>query len=282
MDLSLLYTKPKRNKIATINLNLFEAHDDETCPISQDSINESNLEFLESVPLSTANKEMKGIVLDCKHKFNGMFLLYHWTRNKNVLCPVCRGGIQGAYINMKCLPSHFRDIFARKVRSERRKDMASERRENEAIAMRMQQEEDYIWLLHFISNNVFFVVQPRYDTDFLTFPCDARISQDGTCTLSTQILLNLTFSITEFKCYIMIKTSLENNNHQFHTRLPESAPFTFDHGNAPILSVCNNSPFCQYTIYYDPKVSHILCTFKTPFFYLKQVADNHLSRTRVL
>lgn len=281
MEFLLSYAKPKRNKIAHININIFEANNDEICPISQEPINESNLEFLENIFLCANNKAAKGIILDCKHKFNGMYLLYHWTRNRNVLCPVCRGGVQDAYINIKSFPAHFRDVLARKVRSERRKDAINERRENEQAAIRIQEEEDYISMLHFISNCVFFVVQPDLDFNSFMFPCDATIETDGTCILTTNIPSNITYSIGYFKAHILIK-SLGINSAEIRTKLPESTSFIFETGNHPVLSVCNNSPFCQYTIFYDPKTPNVICSFKTPFFFLKQVANNHIDRTRGL
>lgn len=220
-------------------------------------------------------------MLDCKHKFNGMYLLYHWTRNRNVLCPVCRGGVQDAYINIKSFPSHFRDVLARKVRSERRKDAIKERREHEEAAIRIQEEEDYISMLHFISNCVFFVIQPNLDENTLMFPCDATIEPDGTCILSAHISTDVAYSCGYFKSHILIK-STGINNVEIYTRLPESTSFYFETGNHPRLSVCNNSPFCQYTIFYDPKKPNVQCSFKTPFYFLKQVANNHIDRTHSL
>gem|GEM_PF-6107645 len=72
MELKILHTKRKRSQPQTMTLNCFEASGTEICPISQDYINDSSLEFLEKNHLIEDKPDMKGVKLDCIHVFNGI------------------------------------------------------------------------------------------------------------------------------------------------------------------------------------------------------------------
>ena len=279
MELGILHTKRRRSQPRTLKINCFQAQNDEICPISQDFINESSLEFLENNHLLEDKPSYKGIVLDCNHKFNGIFLIYNWARNKNILCPVCRGGLEGAYLNLKQLPKHIGNGFARKVRSERRRDNNQIRLENEAVARRLQNEENFSWLMHFIPENVVFVVQPRHENNFIIIQCDAQILSDGMCNLTSTIPASVLANMGEYRFFVSIRSkSRSNSNMEIQTRLPESAWFTYEYGSGPRLYFCNEAPFCQYSMMFDMSHENVILKLLTPFSFLKFVSDSHLER----
>lgn len=281
MELSILHAKPKRSNPNFISFDVFQATNDDVCPISQDAINDSCLHSFETINLIENKTHLKGIKLSCGHKFNGIFLIYHWARNKNVLCPVCRGGVEGAYLNLKKFPKQFNACFLSKIRQERRKDIANQRREHEAMAQRFQQEEDQIFLLHFIAEKVVFVIQPRFQNNSFMILCDAQILSDGTCVIQSHFDQSSLLEMTEFKCFLAIKTNLSQSRFQIQTRLPESAWFTYQGGLDTRIFSCNNSMFCQYTVVLDPLRSKADFFFKTPFFYFKQIAQSHIAATQL-
>jgi hypothetical protein len=278
MELELLHTKRKRSQPKTIKLDLFLADQNDICPISQEPINDSLLEFLEKNYLIENQPNLKGVILNCNHKFNGIYLLYNWARNKNVLCPVCRGGLQGAYLNVKTIPKHLNSSLMRKVRSERRRDTTQSRQENESIAQRLQYEENLDWLMHFIPENVVFVIEPRHDSNVILMPCDAQISLDDVCSLSTTISEALLASMGEYRIFCSIRSKARSNpSMEIHSRLPESSWFTHTKGNGPGFFFCNQATFCQYSITYDTaNGSNAWLKLKTRFSFLKYVSDSHI------
>jgi len=232
---------------------------------------------LEKNHLIEDKPDMKGVKLDCNHVFNGIYLIYNWARNKNVLCPVCRGGLEGAYLNLKQLPKHIGQGFARKVRTERRRDTAQSREESEEFANRLQMEENFNWLMHFIPEYVVFVVQPRHNNNFILLQCDAQILPDGNCNLTSTISESLLANMGEYRFFCSIRSKARgNSNMEIQTRLPESAWFTHVKGHGPRLFFCDEASFCQYSMIMDNQQDAVLLKLRTPFTFLKYVSDAHM------
>jgi hypothetical protein len=85
-------------------------------------------------PFYHDHPEHKAITLGCSHTFHAMALVYHWSRNKTVLCPICRAGPQGQRLAMNRLPDNWRYSMASKVRKETRRDKEETEREHFRMA----------------------------------------------------------------------------------------------------------------------------------------------------
>ena len=109
------------------------------CPILQEPIQTAVFESLPR-PFNKAHPEHKAITLKCSHTFHAMALVYHWSRNRNVLCPICRAGPQGQRLTMNRLPEDWRYSLSAKVKRETRKDMEEAELENFQAASLISQE----------------------------------------------------------------------------------------------------------------------------------------------
>jgi len=110
---------------------------DAECPILQEPIADAVLEpfprpYLSDRPTHTA------MTLQCGHTFHAMALVYHWARNRSVLCPVCRAGPPQQQLVVGKLPKEWRYSMAARVRREQRQDRAEEEQRNHQIALSMQ------------------------------------------------------------------------------------------------------------------------------------------------
>jgi hypothetical protein len=72
----------------------------------------------------------KAMTLPCTHTFHAMALVYHWARNSNVLCPVCRAGPAGQKLVIGKLPREWKYSLGSRVRREQRRDKNEEERSN--------------------------------------------------------------------------------------------------------------------------------------------------------
>lgn len=125
--------RPKRT---SMNVTLHEPENaDDECPILQDAIATAKLDacphsFLAAFPTHTA------MTLPCKHTFHAMALVYHWARNGNVQCPICRAGPgKGQCLAINRLPNEWKYSMAARVRRERKQDRTEEERAHRQMAM---------------------------------------------------------------------------------------------------------------------------------------------------
>lgn len=109
------------------------------CPILQESIQTAVFESFPR-PFSKAHPQHKAVVLGCSHTFHAMALVYHWSRNRNVLCPICRAGPSGQRLVMNRLPEDWRYSLSSKVRREKRMDREEAQQENLRIATLLSNE----------------------------------------------------------------------------------------------------------------------------------------------
>jgi hypothetical protein len=109
------------------------------CPILQEPIQTAVFETFPR-PFYRAHPEHKAITLSCSHTFHAMALVYHWSRNRNVLCPICRAGPKGQRLVLNGLPEDWRYSMASRVKREKRKDREEAEQENFHVARMISQE----------------------------------------------------------------------------------------------------------------------------------------------
>lgn len=75
------------------SLRLCMAEDDETCPLAMEPINACALPFAGCcAALDPVKPDEKCAQLACGHRFNAVWVMYHFVRNSTFRCPVCRKG----------------------------------------------------------------------------------------------------------------------------------------------------------------------------------------------
>ena len=152
MDLSMqLY--PSRQSIA---LKLHTPDKDTECPILQEHISTAVFESFPR-PFHRAHPEHTALTLGCSHTFHAMALVYHWSRNKNVLCPICRAGPRSQRLAMNTLPEDWRYSLTSKVKRETRRDRIEAERENFRMAAMLSSEAP-------VNNVVSFVIKIEVQT----------------------------------------------------------------------------------------------------------------------
>jgi hypothetical protein len=132
-------TNPKE-----FRLTLFKPAPDAICPIMQEPIAQAAADGLPFLPGATALLPAMGHLtaarLPCGHDFTAVCLVYHWARNQNVLCPVCRAGHPGARLNSRRLPDPVRLPMARHIHLERVRDAAEAVEANETAARQIAED----------------------------------------------------------------------------------------------------------------------------------------------
>jgi len=249
-ELPLLHVRRRKGNSAALRVELFVPCPDAVCPITQDSIVESELSFLPDVAFDKDVPCHRGMKLSCGHEFSAMNLVYHWARNRSVVCPVCRGGKKGAYLDLRKLPSHFGPALTRKVRAERRMDLAEVRREHEEAALQIQREGAES-LMEFAPDTVCMGIYRRFAVlgqvnEGLRMPCDMRLVGNNmlfTCRVAVSVLVEM----EEFKLVGMLRTD------DYESKFPETDWCHFTTGH-DLLRVCVEAPglempgYCYYTV----------------------------------
>jgi hypothetical protein len=99
---------PVKNIMASFKLR--KASDDEICPLSLVSINESHHEKL-SGPFDPLRPHYKCAQLECGHRFNAMWLMYHFIKQSTFRCPVCRQGAKKFTFSVDDVPTSLKGLF---------------------------------------------------------------------------------------------------------------------------------------------------------------------------
>jgi len=171
--------------VRRISFDLKCPSEDSVCPITQDLIVDSCLEWNPNCSFDPKDPSKRCIKLECGHEFSAMNLMYHWARSYSVLCPVCRGGPKNARLDPKGLPSHFGMDIHNRAKVQRRRDAVELRREHEEAARQIQREvmqPDWNSILHFSANHVEMVVVRHWavlgEDELnvgLRLPCDMHV-----------------------------------------------------------------------------------------------------------
>lgn len=109
--------KPEDCAWTTVTLSI--PGENEECPITQELISTSFLEFLPNVSFRKENPEFSKIQLECGHAFSAMAITYHFFKN-GMLCPLCRKGTEKNLAPL-CVPHHFRRHLQERLVIERAK-----------------------------------------------------------------------------------------------------------------------------------------------------------------
>jgi hypothetical protein len=145
MDISLRLYPSKKN----IDLKLQIPDKETECPILQEPIETAVFDRFPR-PFYRSHPEHKALTLGCSHTFHAMALVYHWSRNKNVLCPICRAGPHGQRLVMNTLPEDWRYSLSSKVRKEVKLDRDETERENARMATMISRESINSTVVSFI------------------------------------------------------------------------------------------------------------------------------------
>jgi hypothetical protein len=93
-------------KCAWTSVALSVPADGEECPITQEPIRSSSLEFLPGVSFRKDDPQYCKLQLECGHAFSAMAITYQFLKN-GMMCPLCRKGSEKT-LDVLCVPLHFR------------------------------------------------------------------------------------------------------------------------------------------------------------------------------
>lgn len=274
-ELSLIHSRPRKNKPRAIEFELCVAPPDSICPITQDAIAESALEFLRDATFVSDKPELRCMKLQCGHEFSAMNLIYHWARSRSVKCPVCRGGPDHAHLDLKSLPEHFRGTIVHRAQSERRRDANERRRENMEAVRRLSRESyttDSIVSMHnFVTNFASIAVVRRFAilgqhnlNTGLRFNCDCLTTDEDLIFTSTIHSAWLT-TLGEFKMFGILK------HQDIETRFPETGWCEF--GSSSVVMM-DDSMTCQYRM--DVEGDWVKLTWQVRREFFGFMTEHHL------
>ena len=124
-----------------LDLQLHIPDPETECPILQEPIHAAIFDRFPR-PFYKTHPEHKAITLGCSHTFHAMALVYHWSRNHNVLCPICRAGPQGQRLVLSKLPEDWRYSLSARVKREKRQDREEAEREDYQAASTLSSQNN--------------------------------------------------------------------------------------------------------------------------------------------
>lgn len=274
-ELPILHVLRRKNDAKAIRFELGVPAPGSVCAITQDSISDSELDFLPGCVLDKDRPEHRCMKLQCGHEFSAMHLVYYWARSRSVLCPMCRGGPERAYLDLRKLPCHFGPAMTRKVRSERRKDTMERRREDEQAALMIQNQAGsespvtgflVSWvMLHspeMLSLRLvrrFAVLGQDELNHGVRLPCDVQWLR-GAAVFSCRVRASLLADLEEFKMFGAIRT----DDHE--TKFPETEWCEFG-PNCELMGMdADGEGVCYYSIARQGQDAVLKWTVMTPFF----------------
>jgi hypothetical protein len=100
------------------------AEDDEVCPLSLHPINHSPTPYNPihaAIDIEPRKPHHKCAQLQCGHRFNALWLLFHFVAQHTFRCPVCRTGPTDFHFELEQLPTGLLDRI-REMRGDRVRD----------------------------------------------------------------------------------------------------------------------------------------------------------------
>lgn len=275
VELALILTKQRKTKCKTIGMHVFECTQEQICPITQDDINASELEFLPGKTFVMDQPSLRGARLSCGHEFSAMNLVYHWARNFNVLCPICRHGPEHAHIDLKHLPAHFKLAMCRKVRAERRKDRQDQLQDNETAAhllsLELSRDMDQLWFHNYCLNQVHCAIVRREANGHgygYRLPCHACLDNNNFCTFVAMMDDGTTIrNMQEVKMIGLLGLS------HFETMMPESEWVTLDNQKND-YDLTKLSAGVHYTLHFEDD-NKVFLEMSLSIQIFKILADHH-------
>ena len=261
--LPITFNRQRKTNPRTVKFEMFEPSADAICPITQDPIAESELEFMQGLVYSPAHPKLTGTRLLCGHEFSAMCLLYYWSRNNNVLCPVCRCGPKGGRVNLRKLPVHFRLDMWRRVRREMAQDHEEHLRENEEAA---RQFDFGHWFVTYVEENPCFCIMLGSDMRGTTLRMTALL-ENSIC----QFTAECDEALLRSKDSVRLVGMLVNEFH-CQTRFPEST-WTKMENSITTYNLTSGSSSVEYLLSMDASKAKI--TLLMPIFLFQIFAEQH-------
>ena len=104
-----------------ISFKTCKANDNEICPLSLQPINSSVPPYDAKHPaidIEPHKPNNKCVELECGHRFNGVWLLFHFVAQSTSRCPLCRSGHEDFHFEMRQMPAglvdRVKEIMAKK------------------------------------------------------------------------------------------------------------------------------------------------------------------------
>jgi hypothetical protein len=91
-----------------ISFKTCKANDNEICPLSLQPINFSAPPYdakHPSIVIDLHKPNNKCVELECGHRFNGLWLLFHFVARSTSRCPLCRSGHEDFQFEMRQMPA---------------------------------------------------------------------------------------------------------------------------------------------------------------------------------
>lgn len=266
--LSQLRVVNKRSKQKCVEFELCAPAEDATCPITQDLISQSELEFMEGVTFVKGSPELRSMKLQCGHEFSAMCLVYHWARSGNVKCPVCRAGPEGSRLNLLRLPDHFRAPLARRVRSEKRKDDAEQRRSDEDAARRLSASWIHGQAIELLPDMVNLVVSNQSTSTGYRMPCNLMITHEGLL-LSCYVRSAMLLEMQPFRIFGMFQSGPVETRFPFTRWMEINEHTRFERDNVGRVGM-----FMTYTIRIEPGATSLI-EWRVQSAYFAFMAEMH-------
>ena len=90
-------------------------NDTELCPLAMDTINKCSPPFEGCcLVLDPFKQDQRCAELKCGHRFNGVWLMFHFAKNQTFRCPICRGGKERFGFDLSVIPSCMMEALANK------------------------------------------------------------------------------------------------------------------------------------------------------------------------
>lgn len=251
MLLPLVFDRKRKENPKSIELKLFEPTGDDVCPISQDHLRVSCVDF--ECCLDEASPQNKAARLPCGHSFNVTNLLYHWARNKTVACPVCRRGPKDGRLSMKNLPVRIRSCLAPRVRTQAMRDERERIIEDEAVARDLQSA----WVQQQLLGNIACGITGRANHRSYLLQCTGSLV-DGMCSFTASAPSNIVRDMGEVRMYGLIGRLTQFPQSQW-TVIPEGAEE---------VDLSHPSSSCKYSIVFTEGEAILHFAVPLPFFSL--------------
>ena len=143
LPLEVLPAIPSSNE-ASLMLEISKPEPEEECGIGMESIAAYRLEWIPPEVKQCVWPEMpeltKAMIVNCKHAFNALALLYHFAKNE-MTCPFCRGGFSRKRMSSLSIPSHLKNAMLEHLHSGANQDGRDRERENMLNAQTLLERE---------------------------------------------------------------------------------------------------------------------------------------------
>lgn len=125
-------------RIALTSVDTLGKDEENCCPITLDTFQNSDVDFLPGERIIRNKPELCIAVLPCGHKCGAVPVLYHMLIS-GVKCPMCRQG-PGLPMRFKCVPPHLRDAMHKQETRIRREEVMQQNRDSRQLVQQLMSE----------------------------------------------------------------------------------------------------------------------------------------------